>query len=472
MERITEPRETRREIRFGIETDQINVIKAALGKVFQEQPHSGQVVQTIYYATREFGFPNGGFVRERRYLSQDDTATTPLGALEIKFDEAGCVTKTRSRDFQDVGNTLANLGKIGDLEKLFELGLDREMVLKVVGDIGLNPLLPLVETICQRHYYIQGGQRVTLDINEHKWGYFGEQREERVLLDGETCGRLEIKAPNESELNQAWETVNSSGVRLLASENRKKEFQHLYLTKMEELNQRRSVSEFTNEVPGNEVEAKLQIINVDQPLSITDRLFSDILEGRVPSFAGMTGKEVLKEWEFRFINYGYKRDGKLEEALVVVIDPNTDSFAVKKKGNPTTTEGPALIRSENVYKYLGPFSDETEVGIINEEQEKTGLELIRVGEVARRKRYTYISNKVTGRNYKVGADICRSSGCQMSQFEIEYMGRTGKVLTTDCTVREIMGEIGAIKSFLFERYKDVLVPTNLTKFQWLVSLSQ
>jgi len=60
-------KEVRKEARFTVNANQVEEVRDLLGTIFERQPYSGQRVQTIYYATREFNFPRNGYIRERRY---------------------------------------------------------------------------------------------------------------------------------------------------------------------------------------------------------------------------------------------------------------------------------------------------------------------------------------------------------------------------------------------------------------------
>jgi len=202
-------------------------------------------------------------------------------------------------------------------------------------------------------------------------------------------------------------------------------------------------------------------------------MYAEVAKGLVPEFRLMPGKEVVKEWEFLFINYGQARGNGIEEAVVIIIDPDAERFAVKKKGPPTPSEkDTVLVRTEAVSKYFGRFEGGLRARILKEEEETIEARLIKVGEVTRRKRYIYITNTRTGRNYKVGVDVCRSDDHQMSQLEIEYMGRTGILPITDHAVNEIRREIDTFTSTIQAKFNDCLFSTSLTKFQWLTSLGK
>jgi len=458
-----------------VKPDQVDDAREFLGTVLQEQPYSGQKVQTIYYATREFNLPRNGFIRERRYFPQENLTEVPHGFLEIKINETECaVIKTRVACCrQDVGEMLSRLDNNNGLEVLVQAGLDREIVYQAMEDISPRPFLPIIETVSQRYYFGDGARRVTLDINEQCWGYFEEDRETKLLLNEEFCGRLEIKAFSGKDIEQILKMINPSGIDLIPCKSRKNEFQRLYFARMEKLSRQKALHEFTYEVPGREIETKLQVVNTENPLLLIDQIFSEATGSLIPGFGVMSGKEVVKEWEFRFINYGRIGANRIEEAMVIVIDPEFERFAVKKKSSPTTTEGsPTLVRTEVVDKYFGCFEGDLKTKILKSEQRIVGSELIEIGEVNRRKRYTYITNTTTGRNYKISVDVCQSGIHQMSQLEIEYMGRTGVLPITDSAVSEIRCETEAFALWLQGKHAGSLSFTNLTKFQWLVSLHE
>ncbi|MFH1601620.1 MAG: hypothetical protein ABIB61_01550 [Candidatus Shapirobacteria bacterium] len=468
-------KETRWETRFAVEPSRVNDVRMLLETVFQRQPYSGQEVQTVYYATREFNLPRNSYVRGRRYIGPMGFLEASREFLEVKVDgTGGVVTKTRAPcNRGDVGKVLKGLGSGYDLESLVQIGLDRGVVYQAMANIGPRPLLPLIETISQREYFSNGVQRVTLDFGEQYWGYFGEGREKRLLLSESSGGRLEIKALSKKGAEQALRMILSYGIDLQPCEGRRKEFQYLYLAVMEELAHQRSLQEFTYEVPGKEVEAKLQVVNTENPLLLVDQIFSEVTEGLISGFKAMPGKEVIKEWEFHFINYGLVGPSGMEEVVVVVTDPEVERFAVKKKGPPVVFEGsPTLVRTEVVSKYLGQFEGSLKSKIIEDEEVEAGSKLVELGEVVRRKRYTYITNASTGRNYKVSVDFCTSGVHQMSQLEIEYMGRIGILPITENMVNEIVAEINVLALHFLEKYDNCLFLTNLTKFQWLVSLQK
>lgn len=460
--------ELRYETRFNVPADQLQLACVVLENNFLVMPFSGQIVETVYFGTRELNVPKSCFVRTRRYLPEG------VERFELKGENDGIVTKQGScQKVGEVANDLARIDLHGGVDLLVRRGVDPKTAGSVLEEIEFKPLLPLVETVSRRLYFGDGKLRVTLDEWEECWGYFGEERRDRVLLRRNEMGRLEFKTESREEAEVAIGLLIRAGIDLLITESRKKEFQRLYFAHLKHVRQRNEAEVFTNEMPGVELERKLQVLEMEDPLTLVDLLHKDALDGSILGFGCMPGKEVIKEWEMDFINYGVESsDGTLEEEAVVVVDNKIDRYAIKKKGKSVAGVGKSMVRPEVLVEVFGKFDDVAETAFLRNLELETGCLIVKVGVVKRRKRYTYITNQETGRNCKVGVDVCRFGSHTMSQMEIEYMGRTGKHDLDGGELDKIEAEIDRLQSFLEDKYVGKLIHTTQTKFQWLLSLNK
>lgn len=237
-----------------------------------------------------------------------------------------------------------------------------------------------------------------------------------------------------------------------------------------------SKEHFTKEFPGFEVESKWNLLT-ENPIPTVLRFVDDVSRGTwgpfiVAEVIGRlkTGTKLL-EAQYDFWAAEDPGSSKLEQVAKTAYFPGFDFYQVifKEGSNKKIrlhhgcTINPPLVRSEERIRKVV-------------RGEKAAIEIItrrfpnsqNVGSFFRQKCSIYIQNTTSHRNFSISADFCSSGNKHLSQVEVEYKGRNG-VWFPDNMGCEIAEEFGKIHAILVNLYGDVLLPTDVSKFEWLTA---
>ena len=229
---------------------------------------------------------------------------------------------------------------------------------------------------------------------------------------------------------------------------------------------------FTKEFPGFEIESKWSLLT-QNPIPVLLGMQSDIQKGAWRNYEIATAMGKLPVG-VRFFNlcfqfWGNLQDGKLEQVAMVACLPEEDKNQLAFKSQQQSLlrtscafRNPPLVRSES------RTGDWITHGEVIEKIYKMFPQAYIVGEIRRQKCFIYITNTHSYRNYSVSADLCHHTNRTLSQVEVEYKGRRGCWLP-DTTGAEIARDFAEIHSILERLYGAILVPTSLTKFEWITS---
>lgn len=233
-------------------------------------------------------------------------------------------------------------------------------------------------------------------------------------------------------------------------------------------------SDRIRELPGYEIEVKLQLLTPFSPELIRE-LEDIIVQDR--RYQAICGLDDLF-WIFDFDYYGYREDGKIKTAFVLIHHPSTPKFWVRKKGKPViikiglTDQLPvALKRSETNTLVEEPPSLERRRAVLEAEQRIIGREIFLVGTVSREKYYFFVENPNTTRAYSVSLDLCFCKGKRMSQLEIEYKWIRGQEVPTAIPDKFIKEDLNLLTSSVLNSNLGArFSPTRLTKWKWLLGI--
>lgn len=229
------------------------------------------------------------------------------------------------------------------------------------------------------------------------------------------------------------------------------------------------------EFDGYEIEEKFQLIKPLTPSFLTE--VKSILF-KNPKFSRLPGFEHF-EWVFHFDYYAYSQKGDIKQAFAVVHHPSTPRFWVRKKGVLEifpivggNFQAWVLKRKESEILEKRPFTNR-EIGlIIQDEKDKRDIKIFPLPRLTREKYYTFVKNNSTSRTYSLSLDFCHVLERKMSQLEIEYKWRDKKFIDGSEDINSILEEFRLpTEVLLTSNLRLNLIPTKLTKFEWLLQIS-
>lgn len=446
----------RTEQRFEVSVECLDQLKILLAQTMIEAKHSPTEIETVYFLD-DIGNTRHRF-RLRIYHAAD-----PLAFLEYKRERGGRNSKNRLRvdpsvtsalDKDQNPNSIAAFCNAETLKALAQEDIDGSTILKTGA----------VES--RRHEFgdPESDSRVTLDTGERFFGYFGNDRSQRLIVGKSRNVKVEIKGSDEVAIERVKSAI-SEVVELKPLPDRELELKNLYLQMMyEQVVDRKSV----NEVPDSEIEIKLEIEPDSRILDVT---YERLLNGDDTWSTFETG---IYRRDDRLINFGFHEEDSLHEGMVIVVDGLERGFGMKIKECATEQSG-TLIRKETVEIHLRPFNDEEKEALQRKAEAHLAKPLTEIGEIAKTKKYIIIQSKLTGRFYKLCLDRCEFKGKTLHQIEIEYKGLPkGSTLSEkskDELIKEITAEIETLADWLRSNSNLPLKVTSLTKFDWLGSLT-
>lgn len=224
-----------------------------------------------------------------------------------------------------------------------------------------------------------------------------------------------------------------------------------------------------------EIEEKFQLAEIPKPsflAELKDTLLKDL------RFESCPGFEKL-EWVFHFDYYVFKKNGKTNQAFVIVHHPSTPKFWIRKKDPPKTfrvsgkTFQAWVVKRKETEVFKNKFLFNRDINlIIHKEESKHGVKPFLLLRLTREKYYTYLKNIQTGRVYSLSLDFCYALDQIMSQLEIEYKWRDKKFTFEFEDIDSILKEFQLFSELLLSpQISSKLVPTRLTKYEWLLKLA-
>lgn len=242
---------------------------------------------------------------------------------------------------------------------------------------------------------------------------------------------------------------------------------------------------FTKEFPqGWEVEWKGNLFTHD-PSGFIFQLYEIVSEGKLSPYklSSSLGSLPLniRVFDYIFHFYGHKEQNVWIEDFVLAQPHETDVFIPRiKKSVPIqrfeSLNSNVIIRLEKQKEDLkNKFSGNLIKGFVDEFETKNNIKTELVGTIKRERHSFYITNMESNRNWGILADrsilISSPKKNVLSQVEFEYKGRNGISYTNLLSQTEAIQEMDNLGSELtIKTGVDRLIPTRLTKFEWITSL--
>lgn len=230
---------------------------------------------------------------------------------------------------------------------------------------------------------------------------------------------------------------------------------------------------FTKEFPGYEIENKWTLLNQETVLTIL-KLKEDILNNNWHPYKlqRCMGKLTtgIKFFKFNFLFWGIEKNNKWQQVAMVAESSNSKYFInFKKEGKilhckNITLKNPPYIRKETRKDCWINYN--SMINEIKSIHPKAKL----MGKMTREKCSLFITNVLSHRNFCLSADKCEINNSILSQLEIEYKGRNGIWFFNHFFSKiEILKEYNNINSILEKDYFDLIKPTKIKKFYWIIN---
>lgn len=414
---------------------------------FSDRPH----VLTIYLESDEHDVPFGTSVKLRRFLPQPADALSRGDDGTFQFEIKGTRgeterTKTTRRATslpEAIAEARAALN-IPTLRAYLAVGYER------------------------RHFVPRDGTplRVTLDRDIRFW-YFVPGDEYATPLGTEEISRFEVKLPIAGGGHfPAWEALRgvlAAHGALPINSKRTEGFARIgqYLTA-------RFGRGVTRDLIGQEIEAKLLVLCDDPPLLF--RFLKECLRNGGPiRLAGYFPYTIDAETVNQY--WAEERDGKLADGLKVLL--RGDHFgSVEKSDTDAIDSSAGIVKRREVKSPIQPYHPEAYRAVVDEWMTRASSPRF-LGYLTRWRRAIWPEEAASGRIYHISLDRCHASRRPepLWQLEIEYVGRRADVSGGGDPEQVVVEEIHDLAHRLLERAnrkgRSWLVPTTLTKFQWL-----
>ncbi len=236
---------------------------------------------------------------------------------------------------------------------------------------------------------------------------------------------------------------------------------------------------FTRDYPDHEIEMKFNI-NLENGLSF-DKLFDEFrksFEGRgIGSFFRLrelgTQPTEVRSWKYPISYHGvHGEDGSKQVYMLVhglcnlFVFPNIKVFSLNEADK--VVDRPLVRREDKTHSKKMSYWRYCQLHRQLEEQYGN---IVEFGRLVRYKKWFYIQNRDSGRNYSFTMDECsvKGKGEKLVQLEIEYKGRAGK--HTPGGADPVCEELIAFAKILMSRNnQSKLVLTSQTKSKWLLDI--
>ena len=132
-----------------------------------------------------------------------------------------------------------------------------------------------------------------------------------------------------------------------------------------------------------------------------------------------------------------------------------------------------LVRRETTEVINKPYSKRLLLGIFDRFGEELNNDQFILASLVRQKYYTFLSNIKTGRTFSLSLDFCRTKSRNMSQLEIEYKWRDKNRKKGLASINSLIAEFRKMNKLLMNLDLSIeILPTKLTKFDWLTQSSR
>lgn len=394
------------------------------GRKFQRMEFSeNKYVQTIYFNNDDHVLPYGLSIKARRYLSNNKIKMPEPSdefILEFKYEKGDKRSKERTSTYwREIPKIIA---------KRYNFG---------------NVLRPYIITSYFRDHYTnnEGDLRITLD-QDTKYFYV-ENNQTIVPLGSEKFIRLEIK---DFSSQNKHETIFSDLRKIypLIPINSKKGVAYRYLKSYLSNKYGRK---FKKEIRDIEIESKISIEDPDIFIKVKD-FFKHNKQYSLTDFFPYTleSSSINKYFRNNGVEYKFMLSG--------------DQVKIVEKSKLLLLKGTQGIK--NIVKRREKKAKKMSVWEVDWKIYNFEKELFRV-----RKAFWVINNE-SKRFYHLTIDECFSGEKKFTQLEIEYTGTFGKN-ERDLAERKIITDISSITKLLLGKFFQ-LIPTSLTKYEWLTAL--
>lgn len=427
-------------------------------KKFSENPYA----QTIYLGEDEFAYSWGTSLKARRYLPEAESniqinPATPFNC-EIKREETeGSLVRWK-------------------VKKILTLSQFIDWIKVKIPEAEKWGVRPYVLSQYHRRHFVNSEEtlRLTADT-EIKYGYFLSHEMSffaSFLWTGEEDGlRIEIKASEEvfksSLYRQLLEVLRQAGaLPVISKKEQAYNFHGNFIDTTKGCKPKKEIAD-------SEIEAKFIV------LANHYRFFLNDLKAAFSSGA-FTGIGIASDYPYSQATtsmnqyWGRRLNGKLVDGVKLLFRPGNFSVVIKEQTEflPNQYGLGCVLKRREIKGDVIPHVEETMTETLERYEEIFGpLELC--GMVYRQRQAFWPETEKTGRIYHISLDRCISEGKILYQLEIEYVGRRPGDWQP-ATELEIVNEITnlAWEVYLWaNQRKQVLVPTMLTKFEWLTSRS-
>ena len=231
-----------------------------------------------------------------------------------------------------------------------------------------------------------------------------------------------------------------------------------------------------NEFENFEIEEKFQLVG--KP---TNSFLKEVENALLKSsyFKIVRGFEEFK-WIFNFDYYAIRKENRMEQLFQIIHHKSTPKFWVRTKrierelvvdcGNKKNW---ILVRRETTEVINKPYSKRLLLGIFDRFGEELNNDQFILASLVRQKYYTFLSNIKTGITFSLSLDFCRTKSRNMSQLEIEYKWRDKNRKEGFASINSLISEFRKMNKLLMNLDLSIeILPTKLTKFDWLTQSSR
>jgi hypothetical protein len=407
--------------------------------------------------------------------------------------------QTTTADFVDrviknpgAANVILNSAKSENMPPNYPNGIiPREALKDLFETVRGGYLYPSLVIVSKRRHFVADPNnfdalRVTVDQDTQYYGYDPQSQNPSIFIVPDKIGpyplsRVEIKLDRDDLAEtglKVKDNLEKIGERpLVRKAGFQAYFQYFYQSR--DIKALQPIA-MTNEVPGYEIEAKLNIIS-DTKVDRVASLIYEFFNGEDQDFEIHQGLEIIKESYTHAARYGYTdKGGRLKEAFVITDRPERRWVGIKRKKN-VFDHNLILVRKESreTLERWPEWTRFAEEMVIKEEAVRLQIEaddIVKIGSSKRRKLFVYIRNKKTDRGYIVSIDqsISDQNGSERKQVEIEYGIRSGIQPVYGLGIVPVIEEdIDLIRKKIIaitQKNGITLEPTVETKFDWLNSI--
>lgn len=444
----------RTEQRFFISQSESELLLTELLKLldevsFSDRPYS----QTVYIGDDEFLVPWGISLKARRYLPcQLEKVTfepTTTFNCEIKAEESagsqGRIKEKRSLTISDFINWI-------------------KISLKITEAIR-----PHVLTQYHRRHFTRPSMNLRLTFDtEIRYGYF--LPEGQFIWTGDENGsRIEIKVDEQAFGSQVYGQIlaileHHGAMPVISKKEQAYNFQGAYLDGFSCKPQK--------EITGVEIEAKFEVNQ-----SHYQKLLADLKNGFL---AGVfPGLYIADDYPYTqattSINHYWSKaiSGQPSDGVKLLF--RVGNFSVVTKADTIVIPDPhqlgCILKRTEKKSQVYPHTNQALREIIEYYTNLFGP-LEYCGFVYRQRRAFWPETIKEGRIYHLSIDRCITPRGLLYQLELEYVGRRpGDWQVSSSTEEKIIAELGELAWAIYNwvnRGGDVLMPSRLTKFEWLV----